>query len=193
MPASKHILLIRHATTDLAGTLCGHLDPALNQLGRAQASSLVQTLRDARIERIYSSDLLRSIQTAEPLARARDREVLPIPTLREISFGAWEGLRWADLQAHNGFALGAIESSEARPPGGETIDHFRSRVTHALNEIAFDCRDLAVVVTHLGVIRTALTLLAGVDPGSDVLRRIEYCSAFQFAITDCIWRFTQRL
>jgi alpha-ribazole phosphatase len=193
MPASKQILLIRHATTDLAGKLCGHLDPALSELGRAQALSLVQSLSEVQIERIYSSDLLRSLQTAEPLARSREIAVSETQALREISFGAWEGLRWADLQARNGLALGAIESSEACPPDGESIPDFRSRVTHALNQIALECANPAAVVTHLGVIRTALTLLAGIDPGSETLRRIEYCSVFEFLVTSGTWRFIQRL
>jgi alpha-ribazole phosphatase len=192
MPASKQILLIRHATTNLAGKLCGHLDPVLNELGRAQALSLVHSLSQVRIERIYSSDLLRSVQTAEPLARAREMAVSKTQALREISFGAWEGLRWADLQARNGLALGAIESSEACPPHGESIDAFRSRVTHALSEIAFDCCGPAAVVTHLGVIRTALMLLADIDPASDALLRIDYCSVFEFLVTSGTWRFVQR-
>lgn len=195
MPITKQLLLIRHATTDLAGTLCGHLDPPLNRIGRAQALSLAHSLGAVAVQRVYASDLLRSIQTAEPLARARSVPILARRDLREISFGAWEGMRSADLQIHNGLAPGAIESSpEARPPGGESFKDFRDRATAALEEIVFDPGQQTVAaVTHLGVIRVALTVLAGLDPLSDALRRIECCSVHQFFINNGTWRFRGHL
>jgi broad specificity phosphatase PhoE len=188
------LLLIRHATTDLAGKLCGQIDPELNDLGHTQAQALADSLRTTTMHRVYSSDLLRSLQTAEPLARGRDIPILQRPDLREISFGAWEGMRWAAVQAQSGFPIEAIESSpQAAPPEGEPFPRFRDRVIHALNEIALESsRQTIVAVTHLGVIRVALMALAKIDPASPVLR-IAYCSVHAFEVSNGIWTFTGRV
>lgn len=193
MSSIKSVLLVRHATTDLAGLLCGHLDPPLNAAGRMQATVLSDALRCEPVRNIYSSDLLRAIQTADMLARGRNLAVLQRPALREISFGAWEGLRWRELQARGGF-LGNIEASEWQPPGGEPFDHFRARVVGALQQIFLDARPGPVlVVTHLGVIRTALTLLAGLHPNSHAAGAIDCGSVHRFEVTNGLWTFDRRL
>lgn len=193
MHPAKCVLLIRHATTDLAGTLCGHLDPALNAVGRLQAENLADTLRELPTDRIYSSDLLRAMQTADAVARPRGLHIMSRPGLREISFGAWEGLRWRELQPALALDSG-IESSWGCPPGGESFERFQVRVADALNEIALDDKPgMAIVITHLGVIRTALTLLAGTNLSRDETATIDYCSGCRFAVTNGTWAFNGRL
>ena len=188
----KRILLVRHAATDFAGKLCGHLNPPLNHHGRAQAAALAVLLRNMEVDRLYASDLLRSIQTAEPLAVMRAISISENQGLREISFGAWEGMRWADLKAKNGLLQPGIESSpESGPPHGESFNHFRVRVKRCLDEIANEhSKQTIVVVTHLGVIRIALTELAGIPSGA--ISEIDYCSIHEFEMTGTGWNFVKR-
>ena len=191
---SQHLLLIRHATTDLAGKLCGHLDPPLNVAGAAQAAALAHLLREVPVDRVYASDLLRAVQTAAPLARMREISVLERRDLREISFGVWEGMSWHDLHAPNSPPLAAIESSNAPPPDGESFHDFHLRVLHALNEIILQSpHGTTAVVTHLGVIRDALITLAQINPASDLLRRIDYCSVHRVLVSEGTWKFDGRL
>src|ERR1700684_516802 len=93
------LLLIRHGTTDMAGKLCGSMDPPLNDVGRGQANDLVSLLRSRDIRLIYASDLLRAVQTAEYLSSDLSIPIVVRPDLREISFGEWEGRRWSELKA----------------------------------------------------------------------------------------------
>jgi broad specificity phosphatase PhoE len=193
MNSTMSVLLIRHATTDLAGLLCGHLDPALNDTGRTQAATLVAALHCEPVRSIYSSDLLRATQTADALARTQGLAVCRRRALREISFGEWEGRRWRELQAGGGVTA-RIEFSEWQPPGGESFGHFRARVTGALKEIVAEgAPGPVIVVTHLGVIRTALSLLAGVRPDSDAFGAIDYCSAYRFQVSNGMWSFEGRV
>lgn len=194
--ASKQIILIRHAATDMAGVLCGHSDPPINQTGEEQVASLVRQLGKRPIERIYSSDLRRAAQTAEALATARGIPFACRKELREISFGAWEGLRWAEVQARSPEYPGPrFESLEGRgAPNGETIRDFRARVLSALDEIAShaSAQGPIVVVTHLGVIRTAMTQLANIDHESEVLRQISCCSAHGLRVHHQGWVLSER-
>ncbi len=100
MNGTKRIILIRHATTDLAGKLCGQLDPPLNESGFLQARSFSDRLIFEKIDRVYASNLRRAVQTAEAIANPLSLPVLQRESLREISFGDWEGWRWADLRAN---------------------------------------------------------------------------------------------
>ena len=191
---SQQLLLLRHAATDLAGKLCGHLDPPLNVAGGAQATSLAHLLRAVPVDRIYTSDLLRAVQTAAPLAHMRGIPVLERPDLREISFGAWEGMRWHDLHPRNNLPLPAIESSNTSPPDGESFHDFHHRVLHALSEIIVQsAHRTTTVVTHLGVIRIALITFAQINPESDLLRRIDHCSVHRFLVSEGTWKFDGRL
>lgn len=191
----KQVILIRHATTDLAGTLCGHLDPPLNDAGRKQTAALVASLKNLRVDRLYASDLLRSVQTAEALAYSRGISILEKQNLREISFGAWEGMRWADLQTQISAApLGVESSPEICPPQGETFNCFCRRVKSSLDEIASEFpEETTAIVTHLGAIRIAFTELAGIDPASDLLGEIGYGSAHHFEASPEAWCFVRRL
>jgi alpha-ribazole phosphatase len=193
--STRELLLIRHGTTDLAGKLCGHLDPPLNSAGRDQASGLVLLLRDRNIQFLYVSDLARAIQTAEYIGAGLGLPLLVHTDLREISFGEWEGKRWSDLKA--GPLSAKFQSFESAPdgfaPGGESFLRFRERVMNALKEIASlsDGRAVAVV-THMGVIRVALRQLANVDD-TVLSQTIPPCGVYRFAVTGDTFRYTGQL
>ena len=78
------VLLVRHAVPEPDGTL----DPGLGEAGRAQSLSLVDHLGPERIDAIYSSHLIRAVQTVEPLAAQRGLEITVDEGLREWVSGA---------------------------------------------------------------------------------------------------------
>jgi broad specificity phosphatase PhoE len=97
------LLLVRHGETDAhaAGQFCGWLDVPLNPDGQAQANALGQRLAQADLAAVFSSDLLRSIQTTQQIlaARSDSLKLQPLAALRETHFGIGEGLTWAEIQA----------------------------------------------------------------------------------------------
>lgn len=126
------ILLARHGQTDwnLEGRVQGHTDRALDETGLAQARALADELDGEQLDAIYSSDLVRAMDTARHVA---DRKGLPVtasPDLREKHFGTWEGLTDAEVierfpEAGNG-PWGDAETGEA----------VERRVLRALRRIA---------------------------------------------------------
>ena len=182
----KQVILIRHAATDLAGVLCGHIDPPVNQTGQQQMAALVRRLRHQNIDWLYTSDLRRALQTAEAISVSRGIPAHARQDLREISFGAWEGLRWASVHPHSAEypAIGA--------PGGESWHDFTARVVAALHDITSSDSQQIAIVTHLGVIRTAFTELAAIDRRSELLRQISYCSAHSFQVDRHNWTLVKQ-
>jgi broad specificity phosphatase PhoE len=63
---SNTVILVRHA--ERASSQMAGQDLGLSAAGKKRAEELARTLNDAHIDAIYTSDALRTIQTAEPLA-----------------------------------------------------------------------------------------------------------------------------
>jgi broad specificity phosphatase PhoE len=157
-PPARTLLFIRHAETALTGTFCGSSDPALNELGRLQLPALTAQLAGIKVERIFTSDLLRARQTAEALATSLHAAVEVRPALREIDFGAWEGLTWAQIEQRDpAFAMRWVAEFPALPaPGGEAIAAFRHRVVNEIAWLRAGREATVAIVTHAGVLRALL-------------------------------------
>jgi alpha-ribazole phosphatase/probable phosphoglycerate mutase len=180
----QELFLIRHATTDMAGTLCGQVDPSLNAIGREQARALAQWLQHRQVRRLYTSDLRRAVQTARPLAGLWDLPILKRPGLREISFGAWEGKRWSEIRTADPDITAMESSPKLGAPGGETFACFRARILFALKQTLAESEGhTSAIVTHLGVMRVILTELVPKNPNWDPRQRIEYCAVYQLRVS----------
>ncbi|MBB3773474.1 putative phosphoglycerate mutase [Angulomicrobium tetraedrale] len=167
----RRIFLVRHGETDwnLAGRLQGHHDIPLNDLGREQAANLARVIGrlsgGAGALDYVASPLSRTAQTMAIL-----RAELGLPPdafrrddrLKEISFGRWEGATWQELKRRDPISLAARRADPWHfvPPGGESYDMLTERVTAALADLTED----SVVVTHGGVVRAMLHMLAGMPP-----------------------------
>jgi alpha-ribazole phosphatase len=180
------ILFIRHAETDMARTFCGHSDPDLNARGYKQTAELIDRLRLENIDTVYTSDLRRAQTTAEAIAGAFRIECRARRTLREISFGEWEGLTWKEIELRDeAYARRWIAEHPLLPtPGGEAFRDFEQRV---LEEVAFLSTNAAergiAVVTHAGVLRTVLCSLH--QYGEEDAWRLTkpYCAIVRHAVT----------
>ncbi len=154
-------VLIRHGETSMAGLFCGHSDPPLNDAGRQQIM-LAATMLGQRPDVIYASDLKRARQSAELIASHFGLAVHVRPGLREVDFGAWEGLSWTQIEEQ--FPAEAQAWTERYPegkiPAGEPYETFRERVRREMRFLLAEAEVQSLVaITHGGFIRTALTEL----------------------------------
>lgn len=170
------ILFLRHGETDYNAVyrLQGQRDIALNALGRAQASAIgakLATLLPEELARLdaagefYASPLERTRETME-LARAAmgfapTRYRLD-PLLKELTFGAWEGLTWPEVDARDPAGAAAREADKWNfaPPGGESYAMLADRLRPWLAARKADC----FVVSHGGVARVLMALIGGASP-----------------------------
>lgn len=175
------LLFIRHAETDMAGTLCGHSDPPVNVSGKDQIRKLIQTTDLHLIDSIYCSDLQRATTTANAIARTHNVPVHITSALREIHFGVWEGLTWQQIEQHDlTYARRWVdEFPHLAAPGGETFADFESRIRNQLKQLPTPAANKQIViVTHAGVMRAILSLLNGCSPDEAWDRTKNYCSTF---------------
>ncbi len=158
------LIFIRHARTaqNAAKRFQGHSDTELDALGRRQAQRIAGRMRDSDVVAVYTSDLRRAVQTAQPIADALGVELARRDDLREIDVGTALGMSKAELQDHHP-ELFAADWHRIPFPGGESYDAMAERISGAAREIARRHEDRRVVlVTHGGTIRAAIAGLAGI-------------------------------
>ncbi len=176
-PFPHRLIFVRHGETpyNAENRLQGQRDIPLGPRGRDQASAVGRTLRariGSEIDRLDATDafvaspLLRTRETME-LARgamglAPDRYRLD-PALKELTFGDWEGLTWPEVRARDpkGLATRRADKWDFVPPKGESYAMLAGRLSAWLHTVTAD----AFVVSHGGVARALMTLIAGV-PGA---------------------------
>jgi broad specificity phosphatase PhoE len=84
------LTFIRHAESEANAAHVINTDipgPSLTEEGRAQADQLAHQLSHNNFDAIYASDMVRTQQTAAPLAHALGKRVEILPGLREIDAG----------------------------------------------------------------------------------------------------------
>ncbi len=153
--------LVRHGETDWNRELRfqGQVDPPLNATGHTQsqrlASHLPQYLDGARIDALYSSDLLRARQTAAPLADLLGLAARPEVALREQHFGVIDGLSVAEIQARHPDEWARFKrfDPDASVPQGESLRALHARVMQRLWAlVAAHPGQQLLLVTHGGVL-----------------------------------------
>lgn len=165
---ATRITLVRHGETDwnAQGRLQGQLQIPLNRRGRAQAEALATLLRDTRIDAVYSSDLLRALQTARTIVRHRGHEVHEDTRLREWDLGVLVGLCRAQAEHDQPYAARIRREYRVDEPipGGESIRQRYERVVAAVGEIAArHRREDILVVSHGGPLGDCYRRTVGKD------------------------------
>lgn len=160
------LLLLRHGETDwnASGRYQGQQDIPLNAAGRRQAADLARRLADRPLRAIHSSELARAWETALAVGEVQGAEVHAEPRLRELGFGAWEGLTYRQIGERDpeGLARWNADRVNLAPPDGESLGAMAHRLCELIAEIrsAYDEGTIALV-SHGGTIRIILCLLLG--------------------------------
>jgi probable phosphoglycerate mutase len=100
MAPKTTLYLIRHGQSagNAEGRFGGHSATPLSDLGQHQAVLTAKALQKERISAIYSSDLRRAMQTAQPLAEATGLEINSSDVFRERHVGVLEGLTFDEAE-----------------------------------------------------------------------------------------------
>jgi broad specificity phosphatase PhoE len=156
----RRIYLLRHAEVayfDEAGRPLPPDDVPLTAAGRAQAEAAGAALRGVRFDRVLTSGLRRTEETARLVAGPR-APVEAWPELREIAPGRLADIPEEELEAAFLGVFRGVVAGERRFLGGERVDELLDRVLGALGRLLADpAWDTVLAVLHGGVNRAVLS------------------------------------
>jgi broad specificity phosphatase PhoE len=158
MPESTHILLIRHGQSrgNAERRFGGHTETPLSPRGRKQAEATAKTIAyEGGLTAIYSSDLPRAVDTAEPLSRLTDLPIITSKELRERSVGVMEGLTFEEAAKRHPEQYQALLRRDMTHVllGGESYRQLLDRASSYVEQIMLDHRGGRVAIySHTGTI-----------------------------------------
>ena len=127
-----HVTLVRHTRPLVSDGVCyGMTDLDLAATFEEEAARVVETLPPA--QRLVTSPLYRCRRLAERIGAAQGLTPAIDERLREMDFGAWEGIAWDDIPRAELDAW-AADFLHARPHGGENVYMLRERAWAAIED-----------------------------------------------------------
>lgn len=156
MPITK-LFLVRHGQSagNAEGRFGGHGPTPLSDLGRTQAEMTAEALVKEGITAIFSSDLDRAVQTAEPLAKRLGLTIHKTGAFRERHVGVLEGLTFDESKEHHPKDYYALVNRIVHHviTDGESYRQLLRRATNQLWEILRDHQGGRIAIfSHTGAI-----------------------------------------
>lgn len=170
---TKTIYLIRHGQINTLGEkrYIGILDIPLSSEGTAQANKLKEYFSRINIDKIYTSNLIRSVQTSRIIAENKDVQISELKELREINMGDWEGKTFKEIKKEypEEFKKRIENVEDFRPTNGESFGQCRDRAVDIFNRIAAEDADNIIITAHAGINRVILASLLRI-PMNDIFK-----------------------
>ena len=165
------VIIVRHGQSlgNLNRRFLGHTDLDLSDLGYKQANATAEYLKNEKIDIIYSSDLIRAVNTAIPHAKIRNFSVILDKNLREAYAGAWEGLIVDEIIDKWGFPVFKDRWKDNfgcfRFPEGESIYEAGKRFYDGIKLICSQNKGKTILIaSHAAVIRSFWAIISGISP-----------------------------
>lgn len=142
------LYLVRHGETidNAAHIMQGQTPGKLNEKGVKQAEEVAHKMVNASIDVFVASDLRRSIQTCEIIARPHHQEVITTPLLRERDWGSFTGKYIPDLP----------KDPKDWPDDIETLEKMKSRAQNFLTWLKVAYPDKTILAVGHGIINKAI-------------------------------------
>jgi alpha-ribazole phosphatase len=176
------LVLIRHPAPAIDTGVCyGQTDVPLAADAALSADALAARLAALDVpapHRLLSSPLIRCSSVAVQLARRFECAAAIDARLQEIDFGAWECLRWDDIDRAS-LDEWAANLQHARAHGGESVAQFAVRVREGFDALAATPAASCYVLTHAGVMRVAASCALGVP--------LERCLQWPLGMASIVW------
>jgi broad specificity phosphatase PhoE len=157
---------VRHGESEgnAARVFTGQTDSPLTARGRQQAQTVADELAKVKFDRIVSSDLSRTRDTAQVIAKRHGIPVETLPELREINVGDRTGTPFDEARGLPNWS----DDGFVAWPGGETLNQVVARTLGAIERLTKESPGKTIlVVGHGGVNRILLSHFLGILPRLD--------------------------
>lgn len=158
------LILVRHALTvdNQKSRLSGHIDSSISEEGKEQIDKITNYLKDFDIDKVYTTTSSRTKDTVKKLSELKSIEIIEKESLKEISFGDFEGLTFDEIKDKypKEFQDMIEKGYEYKYPNGESLIDSYNRVCIELDNIISNNDDRTILIcSHGGTIRNIITYL----------------------------------
>ncbi|MEI8128455.1 MAG: histidine phosphatase family protein [bacterium] len=136
--------------------------PPINEAGEEEIEKICEWLKKRAIknDKIYTSPALRTIQTAQMVAKVFKKDFEIINGLHSRKYGVWSGLTFEQIEHKYPQMLNQLHEnpSSSCPENGETLLDFNKRVSKILKKIVEEnVGNRIIIITHPEVIQAAIS------------------------------------
>lgn len=165
---ATRLFLLRHGetTANIEQRYQGQGDTDLSELGIQEAGLLSKALSKERFSAVYSSTLIRSIRTAEMIAKPHHLDVIKLPEMKERFYGEWENMTFEDIKKKYGkiYDRWLLDPGKTIIPKAEKLEDLQKRGVTAIEGLLSKHKGGTIcVVGHGGMNRTILFHYMNID------------------------------
>lgn len=153
------LYLIRHgeSVANEKKVYAGQTDVMLTENGRSQARRIQPILEQISFDKVYSSDLIRAIETQRLAIPGAEGEKTPL--LREFAVGTLEGMSYSEVRARFGATIG--RARDYTPFGGENAETVRDRLREFLSKLEAEPWENVAAFVHNGIMISMMEIVLG--------------------------------
>jgi broad specificity phosphatase PhoE len=187
LSTNSPLVLLRHgqSTWNQLHLIQGQNDDAtLTERGQEQARAAGRALGEYDFDAIISSDLTRTLETAELVGQELGLTIEVAPALRERNYGVLEGHPVSELTvAESGIAGYRVVDEDASPLEGESLRQLHVRAGRFIEEIrGRSASQRLLLVTHGGTIRAIRAYCQGLSMMNLEWDRVGNCSIWDLSL-----------
>lgn len=180
----QEILLIRHTSVEHPRGFCyGNLDVDVSTNFEAEASWLQNQLTEYLPDKVLSSPLKRCTKLADYLFQDYTTD----DRLKELNYGAWEGLTWTEINVSED-SNWIFYNPSTVVENGESFEMQKARVVEVFKEIEASGHRRVALVVHGGVIRSLLSHIIDIPLLATKNFRVHYASQTRLIKENDKWR-----
>ncbi len=176
--------LIRHAEAEgnLYRRFHGQWNSMITPNGMKQIAALAERFSKIHVDLCVSSDLIRTMTTAQAIAVPMNLEIHPEPAFREFRAGCWDDLPFGYLKHHFPDEMECFgkDPMHWQVSGSEPFYQYTQRFIQKMTELAIENRNKTIaIISHAAVMRGVLMRL---------FQNLELIPMDNTSVTKLIWR-----
>lgn len=173
------LYVIRHTKVNTPSGLCyGHSEVPLAEDYQLDFNAF-KALLPKEFDQVISSPSLR----CQELAADLHADYQTNDALRELHFGDWEGLNWADISYEDSKAW-LKDYVTVAPPHGESLRAMFLRINQFIDQLRNEKQESVLLVTHAGVIRCLLAYFLEFPLNNLFKLQVSYGEIYQFKLAE---------
>ncbi|AFI92078.1 phosphoglycerate mutase GpmB [Pectobacterium parmentieri] len=187
------VYLVRHGETEwnVARRIQGQSDSALTPRGEQQAEQVAERIRTLGITHIFTSDLGRTRQTTEIIAKSSGNcQIILEPGLRELNMGVLEARDLDSLtDEEEGWRKGLVDGTpDGRIPEGESMVDVALRMHGVLERcLTLPAGSRPLLVSHGMALGCLLSTVLGLPASAERRLRLRNCSLSRIDYQQSPW------